>query len=620
MAELAGILVVGIFAQWLAWKLKIPAILPLIVLGITVGPFSTFLLGDRVQMIDTTELFSSEIFFDVVSLSVGIILFEGGLTLRFKEVKKHLKTIRNLLFLGSTVTLLGGAFSAYYFLDLSLEIAFLFGALVIVTGPTVIRPILQNVKPSKNIATILKWEGVLIDPVGAFVTVLIYEFIIARGTTGTFSALTGFFMTILSGIAVGTLMAYFTFILLKKNWAPHFLKNTVVLALCVFAYALSDYFHEESGLLAVTIMGIVISNSGLKDVKSLLAFKEDITTILISVLFIALSSRISMEDIQMIGWESLLVLVVLIFVIRPVSVFLSSMRSKELTLNEKIFISYISPRGIVSAGIASVFALKISSGGVTGLSDDFVRDAQLLLPLTFLVILGTVILQGGTAKFVAKLLGVQRKKEKGIIFVGANPITRFLAKILSRKKIPVLLADTSLSNIKETKMQGLQTYHGSVLTDEDFIEDISLGYGQLMAITANTEINQLSSQLMKEEFGKYWTYRVPSTKEKELEDFSIPKHVLFNDAVDYYTLLDVIQDRPQVHVKYFESTEALRKFVYPGVTEVIPLFLEDELGYFYPFSGFLDKQLTEGNLYFVYKNESSQINSFDKKEFNATPE
>lgn len=617
MGELAGILVIGILAQWVAWRSKLPAILPLIVLGLFVGPIASIFTADGSKLIDTTHLFSSEVFFDFVSICVGIILFEGGLTLRFTEVKQHLKTISNLLFLGSAVTLVGGALSAYFFLGISMEIAFLFGALVIVTGPTVIRPILQNVKPTKGISTILKWEGVLIDPIGAFVTVLIYEFIISRGTTGTFSALTGFFLTILSGIAVGTLMAYFTYILLKRKWAPDYLINIIVLASCIFAYALSDHFHEESGLLAVTIMGVVIANSDLKNVKSILSFKEDITTILISILFIALSSRINLEDIEMIGWESLVVLAVLMFVIRPLAVFMSSFNSTHLTFNEKLFISYISPRGIISAGIASVFALKISSGEVEGINDDFIHDAKMLLPLTFLVILGTVIIQGSTAKFVSKLLHVERKKEKGIILVGANEITRFLARILIRKKIPVLLADTSLEKIKESKMQGINVFHGSVLTDDSFKEDISLGYGQLMAITPNTEINQLSSKLMVSEFGKKNTYRVASENEAQMDSLTTPKFLLFNDSIDYQTLLKIIQKRPSVHLKYFSSIESLEGFVYPGVTEIIPLFVEDNKGNFFPYSGFVNKQLQEGHLYFIYKNAYSRTFTQSNKEQDA---
>jgi NhaP-type Na+/H+ or K+/H+ antiporter len=601
MGELAGILVVGILAQWVAWKIKTPAILPLILFGLIVGPFSTFLMPNGVKLIDTEQIFKSHVFFDFVALSVGIILFEGGLTLRFKEVKNHISTIRNLLIFGSLITLLGGAFAVHYILDISLTIAFLFGALVIVTGPTVIRPILHNVKPSKNISIILKWEGVLIDPIGAFVTVLIYEFIISGGAEGSMHAFLGFFMVILSGAAIGVIMAYFTYLLLRNRWAPHYLRNTIVLALTIFTYAFSDHFHEESGLLAVTIMGIVISNSGLKDVKDLLSFKEDITMILISVLFITLSSRINMIDIQMLGWESLIVLLILIFVVRPIAVFTSSARSQKLSFKEKLLISYISPRGIIAAGIASVFAIKLSSGDVPGLTEQEIHDAQLLLPLTFMVILGTVILQGGTAKYVCRILGVGRAKEKGVIFVGANDITRFLAKIMIRKKVPVLLTDTSMSNIKETRMEGIEVHYGSVITEDEFDDYDFTGYGQLVAMTPNTEINRFSCQVLGEEFGGKNTYRIASKYEKELRDFSIPKDVLFNDAIDYNGLLALIQTKPKVHLKHFSSLEGLRTFVYPGVTEVIPLLVESQEGDIYPYSGYIFEQVTEGDLYYIYK-------------------
>ena len=607
MGEIAGILVVGILAQWVAWKIKIPAILPLILFGLIVGPFSTFVTHDSHKLIDTSKLFKSDIFFDFVALSVGIILFEGGLTLRFKEVKHHVSTIRNLLIFGSLITLLGGAIAVHYILDLSLTISFLFGALVIVTGPTVIRPILQNVRPSKNISTILKWEGVLIDPIGAFVTVLIYEFIISGGAQGSMHALGGFFMVILSGSAIGTIMAYFTYLLLREKWAPHYLKNTIVLAITIFTYAFSDHFHEESGLLAVTIMGIIISNSGLKDVKEILSFKEDITMILISILFIALSSRVNMSDIYMLGWKSISVLVILIFLIRPIGVFISASKSEKLTLKEKLFISYISPRGIISAGIASVFAIKISSGDIEGLSNQEVQDAQLLLPLTFMVILGTVILQGATAKYVSRFLGVQRAKEKGFIFLGANEATRFLARILMNKGVPVLLTDTSVSNIKDTRMVGMKVHHGSIITDDEFDDYDFTGYGQLLAMTPNTEINRFSCTVLGEQFGPKSTYRIPSKYEKELRDLSLPKNILFNDAIEFEGLIDIIRTKPEVQIKFFTSLDSLRNFVYPGVTEVIPLFIKNEEGDFFPYSGHLFDQVKEGTLYFIHKNTHESI-------------
>jgi NhaP-type Na+/H+ or K+/H+ antiporter len=613
MGELAAILVVGILAQWVAWKIKTPAILPLIIFGLIVGPLSTFITSDGHKFLDTTQLFKSDIFFDFVALSVGIILFEGGLTLRFKEVKHHVSTIRNLLIFGSIITLLGGAFAAHYILDISLTISFLFGALVIVTGPTVIRPILQNVKPTQNISTVLKWEGVLIDPVGAFTTVLIYEFIVSGGAEGSLHALGGFFMIILSGSAIGAIMAYFTYLLLRQKWAPHYLKNTIVLAIVIFTYAFSDHFHEESGLLAVTIMGIIISNSGLKDVKEILSFKEDITMILISMLFIALSSRIDVSDIQMLGWKSLMVLLILIFVIRPIGIFLSAAKSEKLSFKEKLFISYISPRGIISAGIASVFAIKLSSGDVPGLTPQEIQDAELLLPLTFMVILGTVILQGSTAKYVSKLLGVQRAKEKGIIFVGANEISRYLAKILMGKKIPVLLTDTSIGNIKETRMEGIEVHHGSVITEDEFDDYDFDGFGQLLAITPNTEINRVSCKVLGEEFGKNNTYRIASKYESELRDFSVPKNVLFNDAIEFNGLIEIIRKKPQVHIKFFSSLDSLRTFVHPGITEIIPLLVENEVGDFFPYSGYVFDQVKEGNLYFIYKSAHTSIEPFVKK-------
>ncbi len=582
MFILAGILVLGILAQWYAWRIHTPAILPLIIIGLLVGPFSEFVFGTKI--IDSDAIFQESLLFDFVSLSVGVILFEGGLTLKASEIKHLGKAVRNIILFGSLITFIGGAAAGMYWLGMEWRIALLFGSLVIVTGPTVIRPILNNVKPNHNVSTVLKWEGVLIDPLGAFVAILIYEFIVSGhgGKHMTLNALHGFFLIILSGVACGTGMALLIHQLIKRKLIPHYLMNSVILALVVGTFALSDFLYAESGLLAVTLLGMILSNTDVEEIKDILSFKEDITVILISILFICLSARINVEDIKLLGWESLIVFFALIFIIRPLGVFIGTLKS-NLNIREKLFISWIGPRGIVAAGVASIFTLRLSQGG-GGLSTAEVNDAQLLLPMTFLIILGTVILQGGSAKWVAKKLKVLREQPNGLLFIGADEASRAIALFLLRKGIPVMVSDTSKSHIREAMVEGIPYYSGSLLVDGEYENADLSKYGQVLALTSSTEINVLACKTLAEEFGKNNVYRLISRKEQEVKELTRPTHTLFKGEADFIMLTQVVRNEPEFEVKAFENVQAYERFLHLNANKIIPLFIQLSEDRFVPVS------------------------------------
>lgn len=547
MIELAGVIVLGVLAFWIGWKLRIPSIMPLIIIGLLVGPFSVYLTPDGSKIIDGDQIFQKDLLFEFISIAVGLILFEGGMTLKREEVKTLAPTIRNLILVGSIVTLVIGAGSAVLLLDLNYQIALLFGALIIVSGPTVVGPILKNVKPEARLNTILKWEGILIDPVGALVAILIFEFIIAGNKDDHFTgvALLGFVYTVLSGVICGVTSAFLLRFLLTKNRIPAYLRNFMVLAIVVLTIGVANTLRPESGLLAVTISGIFLANMDVEELKSVLAFKEDVRRIAIAVIFILLSSRIKMEDISMLGWNSVILLAVIIFVIRPIVVFLSTTKS-GLNFREKIFLSWVNPKGIVAAGVASVFTFEIAGNGVTHFSDDAVKDSGMLLPLTFFVILGTVIVQSLSAKTLARVLNVRRGVPNGVLFMGANEVARYLAKYMHDAGIPVLLSDTSKSNIIQAKALDLPVHQGSILVNHAF-EKLDFGkYGVLMAMTSNSEINMVSCTLMKEEFGLKYVSRLVSGKESRAEVNTMPDHVLFNGKVDYLALATAIRKKPEL--------------------------------------------------------------------------
>lgn len=576
MIELAGLLVLGFLAQWLAWRIKVPAILPLILIGLAVGPgYATFISANGTKFIDGDTIFQGDLLFDVVSLSVALILFEGGLTLKLKEVRTLGATVRNLLIIGPIVTCVGGAFAAHWLLDMNYKTAFLFGSLIIVTGPTVIGPIIRNVRPNHNISTVLKWEGILIDPIGALVAILIFEFI-AEGTHHQslgFFALKGFLIIMLVGTVVGVGIAYLTYYALQRNLLPPYLKNVVILALVILCFASADLIYPEAGLLAVTLMGMVLGNLKIPDLKKMLNFQEEVVLILISFLFVLLSSRINDIHLSLLlNWQSFALLAIVILVLRPITVFLSTMLS-GLSLPERLFLSWISPRGIVAAGVASIFAIRLEQMSSEGISMSELYDNSLLLPLTFLMVLGTVVVQGLSAKPIARLLGVVQKHPSGFVFVGANDAAIFIAKYLKTKGVPVLLTDTSRANISKAKAHWLPVFEGSVLR-EDAQEEVELmQYGQVIAMTSNDDINILSCRLMGAEFGPEHVFRLASQHETELSAAKQSQNLLFGGAVDYQRLLKMVSGFPVIREYRVNNEQELRDLITDFEDAIIPLMV-----------------------------------------------
>ena len=482
MLELAGIIILGIVAQWVAWKLKIPAILPLLLIGLLVGPIAAEYLSDDggkwIEPIWNGEkgLFPGDGLYYFVSLAISIILFEGGLTLKRSEIKNVGPVITKLITLGSAITFFGAGVVAHYIFDLGWELSFLFSGLIIVTGPTVITPILRNIPLKKDISTVLKWEGILIDPIGALVAVLVFEFIsVGGGGAFTKTALIEFGKILLFGTTFGFTFAHALAFSINKKLIPHYLLNVVALSAVLLVFVLSEIFAHESGLLAVVVMGMVLGNGNLANLKELLYFKESLSVLLISILFILLSANINIEDLFLLyTWKTVVLFAVVVFIIRPIAVFASTLNS-NLKLNEKLFISWVGPRGIVAAGIASLFGSKLIKQGVDG--------AEYITPLVFMIVLGTVLLNATTARFFAKMVGVFLKKSDAVLFVGASKPVRLIAKFLKNKGKRVILIDSNKSFIQEALDSDIEAFKVDVYDDElaNNIELNDVGY--LIALT-----------------------------------------------------------------------------------------------------------------------------------------
>lgn len=482
---LSGIVVLGIVCQWLAWWLKVPAILPLLASGFLAGP----VLG----LVDPHALLG-ELFFPVVSLLVAVILFEGALTLNFSEVRAVAGTVRNLLTVGAAITWLGGAVAAHYLLGMEWLLAILFGSLIVVTGPTVIAPLLRNVRPNQRIDSVLMWEGILIDPVGASLAVLVFDFIVAESGGAGHSAnpLLAFLQIVLVGLTLGLIGGYAIAQILKRYLAPDNLQDLVVLALVAGLFALSDTIQAESGLLTVTVMGVYLANSNVHQLREILHFKERLSTLFISGLFIVLAASIQLETLALLDWRSFVLLAAVIFVIRPINIQVSAIGS-SLTGKERLFLSWIAPRGIVAAAVTALFAFRLQELGFAG--------TEILEPLVFLVIVGTVLLQGSTAKWFARRLGVAEAEPQGFLLMGANRFGRLLADVIQKEGLTVRLADTDRENVRLARLAGLDAHYGNIFS-EYTEEHLSLsGIGRLFALTSNDEANALACLHFKDEFG-----------------------------------------------------------------------------------------------------------------------
>ncbi len=578
MLELSGIIILGILAQWVAWKFKIPAILPLILIGLLVGPIAaTYFSEDGSKWIEpvwngTKGLFPGDGLFYFVSLAISIILFEGGLTLKRSEIKHVGPVITKLITLGSAITFFGAGFLVRFIFNLSWEISFLVSGLIIVTGPTVITPILRNIPLKKDVSAVLKWEGILIDPIGALVAVLVFEFISVEGDSGfTKTALIEFGKIILFGTTFGFTFAHALIFAINKNFVPHYLLNVVSLSTVLLVFVESEIFAHESGLLAVVVMGMVVGNGKLENIKELLYFKESLSVLLISILFILLAANINMDDLMLLyRWETVALFALVVFVIRPLAVFLSTAGSK-LKFNEKLFISWVGPRGIVAAGIASLFGSKLLKEGVSG--------AEYITPLVFMIVLGTVLLNATTARLFAKLVGVFLKRSEGILIVGASQVSRLIGSYLEDNDRHVVLIDSNQTNIQLAQELGLEAFNTDIYSESlnDNIELNDIGF--LMALTGSENINKYAINKFGNQFGENGTFRLISVDEMNHPEKN-PKEGLFSQTDDFIQLTEVARKYPKIH-----EIEILDRDHYEKLIEVtnkdedmIPLMVKDKKG------------------------------------------
>lgn len=489
--QIALLVIVAVGVTWLAGRLHVPSILLLIAIGFAVGP------GFR--LIDPDALFG-EVLTPAVSLAVGIILFEGGLSLRIREIEGHQRVIWMLVTVGVVVTWMIGAAAAVMFTDLGLGGSFLLGSILVVSGPTVVGPILRSVRPSRTVSSILKWESIFIDGIGAMVAVLTFD-VVLIGFAGE-SPLSVFLEVlafVVVGVASGAVVAASAVVPLRRHWVPEQLLSLFGLAAALLAFTVSNIVVDESGLLATTVLGLYLANHRRIKTEQIIRFSEVVRVLLIGVLFIVLTARLTREDLSNIGFGVIGLVFALVFIARPLAVAVSTWRS-GLPKSARRLLAGVAPRGIVAASVASVFALELESAGYEG--------AESLVPLTFAVILATVIIYGIGAGPLARKLGLAESNQQGVLIVGAGPVEQAIAKALHESGIAVVVATTNRSDEHRVRMDGYRTFYGNILHEDVDLELELTGIGRLLALTPNDGVNTLACQRFAELFGGSETYQL----------------------------------------------------------------------------------------------------------------
>ena len=475
-------LIAGVISQIIAVYLGIPSIVFLLIFGVILGP-------ELLNFVDP-GIFGSG-FEVLIRLFVAIILFEAGLNLDKEEIKKHRAVILPLVTVGAIITMFGAAIFARFIIDFDWPQAFLFGSLVIVTGPTVIQPLLRRIHVKSNLKNILEFEGVFIDPIGAIMAIFVFE-IVLQIDQSLFAAVNLVFLRFGVGLVIGLIGGYLISFLIKK-FSIHLDENQdfFVLAFALGIYALSESILAESGLMAAVASGVVVGNMHIPNEQNLKKFKGKISILFISLLFVLLAASLELDYVYDLGYKGVLIVLALIFVVRPLTVFISSINS-ELKTNEKLFISYISPRGIVAASIASLIGIELKKRGIEG--------GESIQGLVFLTIAITVIFQGLTVNAVSKLLKVTIDTKR-VVIVGANEFGRLIGKLLVRENMEVCLIDTNERLIQKAWQEGLNAVEGNSL-DINQLEKTGIDNAEsIIAVTTSDKVNLFVCRLAMIDFG-----------------------------------------------------------------------------------------------------------------------
>lgn len=580
LLDITTVVLLGIGAQWLAWRFRLPSILLLLVVGFLAGPVFEILNPQSLQ---------GDWLFAFVSLSIGIILFEGGLNLRLSELREVGSSVFNLITVGVLVTWGLGAAAAHYILEFNLSLAILIGAILTVTGPTVVIPLLRHVRPKGRVSTIAKWEGITIDPVGAILAVLVLETLLLlndpQRTDGSTSSAavehvaTGLGLELFVALGISVTATLLLVFILRRRMVPDFLRNPVTLMVVIVAFSVSNVLQHESGLLTTTLMGIALANQPYVSVHHIIEFKENLQVLLIGSLFVLLSARLELSALNYIDLRVLLFLALLVILVRPLSVLISSIGTK-MEWEEKAFLSWMAPRGIVAAAVASLFSYQ--------LRPIYPEAVEGMVPVVFAVIVGTVAIYGLTSAPLARWLDLADPNPNGLLFLGATPWVRRVARYVQDLGVSVSLIDNNPSHVAKAREEGLPARQANALS-ESVLDDVDLsGIGRLLITIPNDEVASLMALHFSDVFDTTDIYQLAAGPEsRHGGESAMPKHLrgrpLFGRTTNYQSLEEHVERGDDIQVlrlsEDFATEEPKEYYTYEDLSlqnddnTVIPLFV-----------------------------------------------
>ncbi|SEB76853.1 sodium/proton antiporter, CPA1 family [Nitratireductor aquibiodomus] len=520
--KIALIGVMGMGAQWLAWRLRLPAIVLLLLAGVLAGPATGF--------VNPTEDFGT-IYRPLVSLAVAIILFEGGLTLNFKEISETSTAVRRIIIIGGPMVWVMTALSAHYIGGLSWPTAVVLGAILVVTGPTVITPLLRQAQLAARPASLLKWEAIVNDPIGALFAVVAFEVVLVligqHQGGGLAYVVAAAFVVAVAGGYLAARAIHWAFV---RGVVPEFLKAPILLATVLLAYALTNLVLEEAGLLTVTVMGIVLANTRIASLAEMRRFKETITVFLVSGIFILLTASLTVEDFLSLDWRAVLFVGSVLFVVRPVAIMTATVGSGA-TLAERTLSSWIAPRGVVAVAVSGLFGGALADAGIA--------DANRMVSFTFAVVVTTIVLHGFTLGPLASLLNLKSADKPGLLIAGGPRWAIDLARKLRDMDVPVMIADPNWNHIAEARLSEIPVFYGDILSEEAHHSIDPKRFSTLIAVTDNDAYNSLVCTDFAPELGRSHVYQLGRGAEQSKRmslNFTLGGRPLTEDGVDFRTL------------------------------------------------------------------------------------